>query len=73
MFPEMEMAFRQGEADAPSEEVEFLRKRAVSANSAFAIGGTQWNGNQLWRYGEETNICPSWELKHVSPILKPVS
>jgi hypothetical protein len=41
MFPEMEMAFRQGEADAPSEEVEFLRKRAVSANSAFAIGGTQ--------------------------------
>jgi len=30
MFAEMEIAFHQGEADAPSEEFELLRKRAVS-------------------------------------------
>ena len=30
MFAELEMAFHQGEVDAPSEEFELLRKRAVS-------------------------------------------
>jgi hypothetical protein len=44
MFAEMEMAFRQGEVDAPSEEIELLRKRAVSPKGMHMLSETRNNG-----------------------------
>jgi hypothetical protein len=43
MFAEMEMAFHQGEVDAPSEEFEQLRKRAVSPERTPVLPETRNN------------------------------
>jgi hypothetical protein len=44
MFAEMKMAFHQGEVEAPSEEFELLRKRAVSPDRSPVLTGTRDNG-----------------------------
>ena len=43
MFAEMEMAFHQGEVDAPSEDFELLRKRAVSPERTAVLRETRGN------------------------------
>ena len=47
MFAEMEMAFHQGEVDAPSEEFELLRKRAVSPERTPLLPETR-NNDSVW-------------------------
>jgi hypothetical protein len=43
MFSEMEIAFHQGEVDAPREEFELLRKRAVSPERTPVLPETRNN------------------------------